>query len=134
MGRKKWTAEITEKVFNREDNPYGKGKCWHCGRRICKKQRTSYDGYYPWNIDHYPVLYRDIEDQIFFGVTDTRDLSNLVPSCVKCNKSHVHEKVYWYYFYHSQFPCFKSYLINIFLCIFSYFLGYFSCYLLDNYG
>ena len=44
-----------------------------------------------WQVDHYPVPYRDIESQILIGITNTNDPSNLVPSCMECNLSHKFE-------------------------------------------
>ena len=80
MARPKWTKEIENTVWTR-----GNGACHHCG---CELQREPRRG---WHIDHFPVAYRDIEDQVCCGVRDPRDVSNLVLSCPTCNTSHAHE-------------------------------------------
>ena len=92
MTRTKFNKTLTTKIFNKETNPYGKGKCWHCGKQLCFKNRKhGLRG--AWHIDHYPIPYIDIENQCCIGVTDPNDLSNLVPSCAECNISHLYEKI-----------------------------------------
>ena len=55
------------------------------------KKRTARDGPNAWHMDHYPIPYSDIENQFCCGITDERDLSNVVPACVSCNMSHIFE-------------------------------------------
>ena len=95
---------MVKSTFNRIDNPKGKGHCWHCGKKLVfKNRKKGLRG--AWHMDHYPVVYRDIESQIIFGVTDPNDANNLVPSCVNCNLSHKYEKSLWYCCYRSQCKC-----------------------------
>ena len=90
MVRPKWTENERNYVFNRSDNPNGIGYCWHCGIKIkFLDRKTRKTG---WHIDHYPVKYSDIENQCCFGITDPKDKSNLVPSCIDCNQSHYFER------------------------------------------
>ena len=52
------------------------GKCWHCNKRIYFNNRKhGLKG--AWHIDHYPVVYRDIENQCCIGITDPLLVSNL---------------------------------------------------------
>ena len=106
--RKKWPKLLVTEVFNNSNNPYGVGHCWHCGRKIDIKKRRLQDGKTAWHIDHYPVQYVDIESQVCCGVTDEHEMSNLVPSCVKCNLSHKFERKHWYYCGRSQCYCTKK--------------------------
>ena len=76
---------LATRTFNRHDNPHGVGHCWHCGVRLDPNKRSS------WHVDHHPIPYRDIEDQVCCGVRDPLDPSNLVPSCPGCNMRHEHE-------------------------------------------
>ena len=64
----------------------GNGHCHHCHCALTRMPRSG------WHIDHFPVAYRDIEDQVCCGVRDPRDVRNLVLSCPTCNTSHAHEK------------------------------------------
>jgi hypothetical protein len=93
MGRPKFASSVRGQILARSDNPHGPGRCWHCGIELI-------DGYH---IDHHPVRYADIEDQICCGQRDARDPDNLVPSCPHCNQSHAHESTRWCG--RSQFPC-----------------------------
>jgi hypothetical protein len=91
-------------TFNKKDNPNGKGHCWHCGKKLVfKNRKKGLRG--AWHMDHYPVVYRDIESQIFFGITEPNDPKNLVPACVNCNLSHKYEKSLWYCCNRSQCKC-----------------------------
>ena len=74
-------------------------RCYHCGEKLNAEKRNT------WHIDHHPVVFADIRDQICFGVTDPLERTNLVPSCVRCNVSHKYEISRWYYCNQSQFPC-----------------------------
>ncbi len=81
------------------------GCCRHCGARLDGGERRA------WHIDHWPVRFADIEDQISccgFFVTDARDPANLVASCVRCNTSHAYESSRWCG--HSQCPCKRQWL------------------------
>lgn len=68
----------------RSKNPKGQGNCWHCGSDLSNTSAI-------WHIDHYPVPWRDIKDQLCCGITSELDERNLVPSCAPCNTSHAHE-------------------------------------------
>ena len=92
--RPKWTKEVTVKVKEKSG-----GRCHHCSCVIDLENRQA------WNIDHFPVLYRDIEDQICCGVTDPRDTDNLVLACRKCNVSHKYESTPYCRGRYSQYPC-----------------------------
>lgn len=94
-GRPKWTRAIEDEVWTR-----GEGKCHHCGRALAREPRRG------WHIDHYPVAYRDIEDQVCCGVRDPLDVRNLVLSCPPCNMSHKYESTR--YCGHSQPRCPRS--------------------------
>lgn len=58
------------------------GRCWHCGVAL---PATG------WHVDHHPIPWRLISTQACCGITDGKDLSNLVPSCARCNEGHQHE-------------------------------------------
>tara|TARA_B110000971_G_scaffold133382_1_gene136514 strand:+ start:2120 stop:2545 length:426 start_codon:yes stop_codon:yes gene_type:complete len=107
MTRKKWPKQLINDVYYKETNPYGSGKCWHCGKKIVFTQRKHSDKY-GWHIDHFPIVYRDIEDQLCCGVTDQHDINNLVPSCVSCNISHEFEVTHPYYCNKTQPYCKKK--------------------------
>ncbi len=96
MPRKKWPKGHARLVFDKTG-----GKCFHCGVALAFEPRAG------WQIDHHPVVHRDIEGQMCCGVTDTLDIDNLQPSCVRCNVSHRHEKGKRVYCGDTQFPCKK---------------------------
>ena len=106
MPRRGFTENNRKIVFNRIDNPHGVGKCWHCGKRLYYKKRTTRDGPNAWHMDHHPIPYADIENQFCCGITDERDLSNVVPACVSCNMSHIFEDHggRWYHCGYRQSP------------------------------
>jgi hypothetical protein len=98
------------------------GKCYHCRRQLG----------IGWHVDHYPVAYKDIENQMLLGITDPLDIGNLVPSCPRCNTSHAYESTFWCG--HSQFPCKKTWGIGIIVAactalVFTvgFFIGKYSC-------
>jgi hypothetical protein len=92
--------EIVRQVYYRPQNPHGVGRCWHCGTAL----PWAGSGKRSWHVDHWPVAQRDIHRQLALGVTRVDDLSNLVPSCVKCNTSHKYEIKRWYWGGRSQCP------------------------------
>lgn len=94
MRRPRWPRHVEEQVWEA-----GGGKCHHCGNVLTKTPRKG------WHIDHFPVAFRDIEDQCCWGVTDALDVSNLVVSCPPCNMSHTFESTQ--YCGKSQIPCKK---------------------------
>lgn len=96
MHRKKWPKALEKRVFAKTN-----GTCYHCRKKLTFSPRNS------WNIDHFPVAFRDIEDQCCLGVIDQHDESNLQPSCVACNVSHLHEEAKWCG--DTQFPCKKKF-------------------------
>ena len=79
MPRPRWTQSQASLVRSKTN-----GKCFHCGAQLPDHRAA-------WHIDHHPIPYRDIESQLCCGVTDPRDMRNLVPSCPTCNTSHVAE-------------------------------------------
>lgn len=119
--RKKWPNKLIQLVFDRPENPYGRGFCWHCGKKIHIDKRNFSDGTGAWHIDHYPIPYVDIKDQLCCGVTDQHQLSNLVPACIECNISHKYEKKYRIFCNRSQICCQSKYMIIILM--FSLILG-----------
>ena len=104
MGRPKWPKDYPLIVFNKTN-----GTCYHCDKKIIFEQRIKKQGPNYWEIDHYPVKYKDIRNQCCIGVTDSLDIDNLVPSCGPCNKSHKFEvnNTYCCCIKSSQFPCKK---------------------------
>ena len=98
MPRKKWPKGHAKLVFDKTN-----GYCFHCGTILQFEPRSG------WQIDHHPVVHRDIEGQICCGVTDTLELDNLQPSCVHCNASHRYESGYRVYCGDTQFPCKKQF-------------------------
>lgn len=104
MPRPKFSKILTKKVYIRPDNPNGIGYCWHCGKKLVfNNRKIGLRG--AWHMDHYPVVYRDIENQCCIGITDPLEKSNLVPSCASCNISHRHEKKIWCCCGRSQCKC-----------------------------
>ena len=85
MGRPKFSGALREEVLQKTN-----GRCKHCNAALVGND---------WDVDHFPVVYRDIEDQCYCWpcgtVVDPLDLSNLQPSCCKCNRSHKHERKVW---------------------------------------
>lgn len=100
MPRPKFTLTERAAVLARPDNPHGAGCCWHCGRDLSNVK---------WHVDHHPVRYADIEDQVCWGVRDPRAMDNLVGSCIHCNTSHRHESTAWCG--HSQCRCTRGALM-----------------------
>ena len=77
-----------------------KGTCFHCD---CVITIEDFD------IDHFPVRKADIEDQCCLcGISDPRDINNLVSSCKTCNRSHKFESTK--YCGHSQLRVRKSFI------------------------
>ena len=97
MVRPKWPKPLVKLVFDKDA-----GKCHHCGVKLRFREPS---GPRMWEIDHFPVVYRDIEDQCCIGVTDPLEPTNLVASCRTCNRSHAHEVSRWCG--HSQPRCRK---------------------------
>ena len=107
--RKNYSKKIVDEVYKKTN-----GRCYHCNKKLIYKYRLPSQSNNYWNIDHYPVKYKDIENQCCIGVTDQLDLNNLVPSCGYCNKSHKYEINNNYccgLYKSSQFPCKKICLI-----------------------
>lgn len=100
MPRPRWSKALLRSVYARAS-----GHCHHCGVAL------PWDTPRTWHVDHHPVRYADIEDQVCVGVTDPRDESNLVASCAACNTSHAHERDVW--FGHSQFPCKRRWFVRL---------------------
>ena len=95
---------VAARVFERDDNPHGPGRCWHCGQRLRREhRRQGLAG--AWHVDHWPVRQSDIHHQWLWGVRDVHDESNLVPACAPCNTSHRWERRAWYWGGASQCPC-----------------------------
>jgi len=127
MTRKNYPKKLIFQIFNRNDNPFGTRKCWHCGKQLVFNHRKISDGRGAWHVDHFPVPHKDIESQYCCGITDTLEPKNLVPSCVNCNISHKFESSKWYFCNRSQICCTKKcvYQIYIFLlCAVFFFIGY----------
>lgn len=81
--RRGFGARLRRQVLGRSDNPHGVNHCWHCGTSLLEEGT--------WHVDHHPIPYRDIWDQLCCGVTDEHALHNLKPTCVSCNTSHAFE-------------------------------------------
>lgn len=89
MARKKWPKKLVQQIWDSSG-----GVCHHCGCRL----QPEVDGRRAWHLDHFPVPYRDIENNacapcisVCGGVSDPMDPRNLVASCPTCNLSHAHE-------------------------------------------
>ena len=117
MGRKKIPKQIIYNTFYRLDNPNRIGHCWHCGKRIYFKNRSSQKKNGAWQIDHHPIPYRDIEDQVLIGIINPNYEKNLVSACLECNLSHKYENSKIYYCNNSQFPCKKKFIKKICIII-----------------
>ena len=132
MPRKNIPKRLVYLTFHRTDNPNTVGHCWHCGKKIKFKSRgDNKNNKYVWQVDHYPVPYRDIESQLLIGVTNPNDPKNLVPACKQCNLSHKYEISKWYYCQASQFPCKKYFfkkLISIIIIIYTVIITCFFIY------
>lgn len=104
MGRPRFTGTVREQVFGKTS-----GRCFHCNAALSGGAQGS-----DWDVDHYPVVYRDIEDQCkcwpLGTVTSATDLRNLQPSCTKCNRSHRYEPRKCYYCGHTQLRVRKTWL------------------------
>jgi hypothetical protein len=81
--RPRWSDSTVLQVYRKTQ-----GRCWHCQEPLPPDDAR---GHRRWHVDHHPVRYADIEDQLCCGVTDPLDPGNLVPSCAPCNTNHVHE-------------------------------------------
>ncbi len=100
MPRHKFSDKIRKNVLEKTN-----GRCYHCNIAIFEER---------WDVDHYPVRYEDIENQCGCmpcgNITDPYDISNLQPSCVRCNRSHKYEKRKCWYCGHSQLRINKQYI------------------------
>jgi len=100
MPRPKFNDKIRQDVLNKTN-----GRCYHCNIAIFEER---------WDVDHYPVRYEDIENQCGCmpcgNITDPYDISNLQPSCIRCNRSHKYEKRKCWYCGHSQLRINKQYI------------------------
>lgn len=108
--RLKWLRGQRKLVLARRGNPYGAGHCWHCGVGLQVDATTGPK----WDIDHFPIPFRDIQDQCLCGVTDSRASNNLVPACVGCNRSGKYEAGnQWYYCGRTQVCCLRSVCVRV---------------------
>ena len=83
MRRRRFSKHLLKEIYAKSN-----GNCHHCNKMlpwIPGSPRV-------WHVDHHPVAFRDIADQVMFGITDPMDVSNLVASCRSCNVSHRFEK------------------------------------------
>ena len=116
MGRPHFTHKVREQVLKKNG-----GRCFHCNADLSKDNIE-------WDVDHHPVVYRDIEDQCkcwpFGMVTNATDFKNLQPSCTKCNRSHKYEKKHCWYCGHTQLRIRKTWLWFFFAFISVFFAGY----------
>ena len=124
MGRPHFSAAERQAVFSKprpNHHPHPAGTCFHCGKLI------AIDNFH---VDHFPIQYADIENQICCGVTDPKDITNLVPSCPSCNLSHRFETKKWCG--HSQIPITKLCLFQLysFLCTVLFLVSLLVCYYL----
>lgn len=83
--RPAWPAGLRERVLRRQGDhlrgtPF---HCYHCNVLLTGRR---------WHVDHYPIPFHSIFDQLCCGVTDPCDETNLVPACVTCNTSHAFER------------------------------------------
>lgn len=121
--RKPFNKVLRQTVFQRPDNPKGISHCWHCGTKLAI-------GHF--DVDHFPVPFRDIHDQLCCGVTDPLDPSNLVPTCTTCNRSHKFEpEDKWYFCNRTQCCCIKTRFRQLFWTIILFLLGFFVGYLIS---
>ena len=115
MGRPRFTSAIRSSVHEKTG-----GRCFHCNAAL---SADSGD----WDIDHYPVVYRDIEDQCWCWpcgtVTDPLDITNLQPSCAKCNRSHKYERKIWCFCGHTQLRIRKTWLWIFSAFVLVFFIG-----------
>ena len=99
MVRPKFSQDLRLQIWNKTH-----GKCFHC--KIILPEE--------WDIDHYPVVYRDIEDQCYCWplgtTTNPLSINNLQPSCKSCNRSGKFEKNKSIYCGHSQLRIRKTYI------------------------
>ena len=114
MGRHTFSEKERSAILDKTE-----GKCFHCDKNLLIERQ--------WDIDHHPVVYRDIEDQCWCWpcgtVIDVADISNLQPSCVSCNRSHTHEDGKCIYCGHTQLRIRKTYVKLILCVIISFGLG-----------
>jgi len=95
--RPRFTHTERNRVFAKVHPGNGRGGlCWHCGKALARNN---------FHVDHHPVVFSDIENQLCLGVTNPKEMSNLVPSCPECNVSHVHEHPKTMYCNHTQIQC-----------------------------
>lgn len=97
MPRPRWPQGVVDTVVDR-----GNGQCHHCHKVIDTAVRKNF------HIDHFPVVYADIEDQACCGVRDPLDVNNLVLSCPQCNMSHKYERTDRCG--HSQYRCRRAWV------------------------
>jgi|SaaInlV_165m_DNA_1040744.scaffolds.fasta_scaffold155970_2 hypothetical protein len=99
--RPKFTKTEREILYKKAE-----GNCHHCGVKLADTR---------WHVDHHPVAFRDIEDQTCWGVTDKKDMDNLVASCAACNLSHKFEHARCCG--HTQLRCRQTYLIRFLVLV-----------------
>jgi len=67
-----YTEEDLNYIYDKND-----GYCWHCGKKLAFKNYGKPGERGAWEVDHSRPVSRDGTDY----------LRNLVPACVKCNRS-----------------------------------------------
>lgn len=106
MPRNTFSEKERDLVIKKTD-----GKCFHCQKNLLIER--------VWDVDHHPVVYRDIEDQCWCWpcgtVVDVADINNLQPSCVACNRSHKHEHGKCIFCGHTQLRIRKTY-VKLVIC------------------
>ena len=113
MPRPRWPKHVENNLKKRA------WECHHCKKKLNLEDRKS------WHIDHFPIPYRDIEDQCCCGITDPFDETNLVVSCPQCNMSHKFEaEGRWCG--RTQFPCLQTVFHKVKIFALGTFVGFLS--------
>jgi len=114
MGRPRFTETVRSQVLQKT-----RGRCRHCNAALVGND---------WDVDHFPVVYRDIEDQCYCWpcgrVVDPLDVKNLQPSCTKCNRSHKYERKLWWYCGRTQLRVQKMWMKAGLCLLVMFFIGF----------
>jgi F0F1-type ATP synthase assembly protein I len=86
MKRPDWPRGMAEKLWDAQH-----GRCYHCKQELPSKNIHPRE----YDIDHFPIPFRDIEDNVLpsfmLKVNSSTDENNIVASCRACNRSHLYE-------------------------------------------
>lgn len=124
---RRFTSEFAHKIWDKHN-----GFCIHCNKKLPSKlgNPRKYD------IDHHPIPFRDIDDNLCCSVcvkvSDVQDIDNLVATHRNCNRSHRFEPDACCCG-HSQCFCPKRKTIGVLMMITMLFIGFVGGFVVGKY-